>query len=77
MSNADVWILIEALLRIDPDVGQPSLAKLVLEFFEVSPAVVVVKEGVRQGLVDGVTLVVMDNQTVLSQPQGENKKKGK
>ena len=75
LGDADVGVLVEALLGIDPDVGEPPLADLVLELFEVVSTVVVVEEGVGQRLVDGVPLVVVDNQTVLIAPMGEKTKK--
>ena len=77
LGDADVGVLVEALLGIDPDVGEPPLADLVLELFEVVSTVVVVEEGVGQRLVDGVTLVVVNNQTVLIAPMGEKTKKNR
>jgi len=75
LSDADIWILVEALLGIDPDVGQPTLAELVLKLFEIMSAFFFVEESVGQRLVHGVTLVVVDNQTVLRVPRGKIKRR--
>lgn len=74
MGDADVGVLVEALLGIDPDVGEPALADLVLELFEVVPALVFVEERVGQRFVDGVPLVVVDDQAVLNKREEKIKK---
>jgi hypothetical protein len=76
LGDADVGVLVEALLGIDPDVGEPALADLVLELFEVVPALVFVEERVGQRFVDGVPLVVVDDQAVLNK-RGEKIKKNR